>query len=41
MEVAQPLACDPAMKRVLIIDDEENIGRSLKLILERKTSAAL
>src|SRR5437868_199528 len=24
------------MKRVLIIDDEENIGRSLKLILERE-----
>src|SRR3974377_2197549 len=24
------------MKRVLVIDDEENIGRSLKLVLERE-----
>jgi len=25
-----------AQKRVLIVDDEENIGRSLRLILERE-----
>ena len=24
------------LKRILIVDDEENIGRSLKLILERE-----
>ncbi|MGH9658967.1 MAG: response regulator, partial [Bryobacteraceae bacterium] len=24
------------MKRILIVDDEENIGRSLRLILERE-----
>ncbi len=24
------------MKRIFIVDDEENIGRSLKLILERE-----
>ena len=28
-----------ASKRVLIVDDEENIGRSLRLILERDTGA--
>jgi DNA-binding NtrC family response regulator len=25
-----------AMKRILIVDDEENIGRSLRMILERE-----
>jgi len=25
-----------ALKRVLVVDDEENIGRSLRLILERE-----
>src|SRR5258705_10665998 len=26
----------PLMKRILIVDDEENIGRSLRMILERE-----
>ncbi len=25
-----------ALKRILVVDDEENIGRSLRLILERE-----